>query len=116
MSREVMILALEALESAHPRFGIGTEKYHQAITALRAALDAPEPEPFGYFQYAPHFDAWVQNRDGNVGTAFYTAPVAFFQLTDAEIQQCKHLHDNTAGWSLDTFARAIEKKLKEKNT
>ena len=41
MSREAMKQALEALESAHPRFGIATEKHKQAITALRAALDAP---------------------------------------------------------------------------
>ena len=41
MSREVMKLALEALESAHPRFGIATERHQQAIDALRAALDAP---------------------------------------------------------------------------
>ena len=38
MSREVMTLALEALELAHPRFGIGTEKHKQAIDALRAEL------------------------------------------------------------------------------
>lgn len=41
MSREAMTLALEALESAHPRFGIATERHKQAIDALRAALDAP---------------------------------------------------------------------------
>jgi hypothetical protein len=46
-----------------------------AITALRAAIEqAEKQEPFGYFQYAPHFDAWVQNRDSNEGVAFYTAP------------------------------------------
>jgi hypothetical protein len=41
MSREAMKLALEALESAHPRFGIATERHQQAIDALRAALNAP---------------------------------------------------------------------------
>jgi hypothetical protein len=33
-----------------------------------------EQEPFGYFQYATHLDAWVQNRDSNKGVAFYTTP------------------------------------------
>ena len=31
-------------------------------------------EPFGYFQYALHLDAWVQNRDSDKGVAFYTRP------------------------------------------
>ena len=30
-------------------------------------------------------------------------------LTDEEIHALKYLHDYTAGWSLDSFARAIER-------
>ena len=37
-------------------------------------------------------------------------------LTDEEIKKMRHLIDWTAGWSYNTFARAIEAKLKEKNT
>ena len=35
---------------------------------------AEKQEPFGYFQYSMHMDAWVQNRDSNKGVAFYTYP------------------------------------------
>ena len=48
---------------------------------MKAALAEPAikesltvAEPFGYFQYATHLDAWVQNRDSNKGVAFYTTP------------------------------------------
>ena len=41
--KEAMKLALEALELAHPRFGIATEKHKQAITAIKAALAQQEP-------------------------------------------------------------------------
>ena len=40
----------------------------------------------------------------------------FVGLTDEEIQKMRHLIDWTAGWSYNTFARAVEAKLKEKNT
>jgi hypothetical protein len=39
---EALRLALEALELAHPRFGIATEKHKQAITAIKAALKAKD--------------------------------------------------------------------------
>jgi hypothetical protein len=37
-------------------------------------------------------------------------------LTDEEIQAERHKLDPTAGWTYDHLARAIEAKLKEKNT
>jgi len=37
-------------------------------------------------------------------------------LTDEEVEKMRHLIDWTAHWSYGTFARAIEAKLKEKNT
>ena len=33
-------------------------------------------------------------------------------LTDEEIRKLKYLHDYTAGWSLESFARAIEQAHK----
>jgi len=36
-------------------------------------------------------------------------------MTDEEIKKMRHLIDWTAGWSYNTFARAIEAKLKQKN-
>ena len=37
-------------------------------------------------------------------------------LTDDEINSVRHKRDWTAHWTDTTFARAIEAKLKEKNT
>ena len=65
MSREAMKQALEALESDNPDIQL------RAAIALRAALDTPEPEPFGYFKYDMRLDAWVKSQT-NRGVAFYT--------------------------------------------
>ena len=37
-------------------------------------------------------------------------------LTEEEINSARHNRDWTAPWTDETFARAIEEKLKEKNT
>jgi hypothetical protein len=50
--KEALKMALEALELAHPRFGIATEKYKQAITAIRARLEQPEQEPVAWMTQA----------------------------------------------------------------
>lgn len=68
MSIDVMKQALEAMDK---------RDYEMADHILcRAIEQAEKQEPFGYFQYAMHFDAWVQNRDSNKGVAFYTTPPA----------------------------------------
>jgi len=48
----------------------------------------------------------------------YTAPPQreWVGLTDQEINSVRHNRDWTAPWTDETFARAIEAKLKEKNT
>ena len=38
------------------------------------------------------------------------------ELTEEEINELKHLIDWTAHWSYENFVRAIEAKLKEKNS
>ena len=43
-------------------------------------------------------------------------PSTWAGLTDEEIEKMRHLIDWTAHWSYGTFAKAIEAKLKEKNT
>ena len=45
-----------------------------------------------------------------------TKPEQWVALTDEEIQAERHKLDPTAGWTYDHFARAIEAKLKEKNS
>ena len=42
--KEALKIALDALELTHPRFGIATEKYKQAITALKERLEDPMRE------------------------------------------------------------------------
>ena len=85
------------------------------MTDLRQALAQTEQEPYGYFHYDMRLDAWVQNRENTKGVAFYTAPLKkeWVGLTDEEV------HDIV--WSLpyepsQEHIRAIEAKLKEKNT
>jgi len=46
-------------------------------------------EPFGYFRYDMRLDAWVQSRNSNQGTAFYTTPPA---------AQRQHLTDGSLCW------------------
>ena len=91
----------------------------------------PEPvkpaqqEPFGYFRYDLRLDAWVQNRAGIQGTPFYTSPPAqrtWVGLTDEEMfEAIRQLYSSdkvarlAVSHSKDEY-RAIEAKLKEKNT
>ncbi len=118
MSIEVMRQVLEALEQ------IKCSMFHPAkvftwdpsIIALRAAIEQGEKqEPFGYFQYAPHFDAWVQNRDSNEGVPFYTAPRQWVGLTDEEIMQTVGQITTYRGEYEVAVGHAIEAKLREKN-
>jgi hypothetical protein len=79
---EALRLALEAMQFAlHVGFDESSEsqikkgdkawqQHQQAITAIKAALEAKD-EPFGFFQYDIRLDAWVQNRINNKGVAFY---------------------------------------------
>ncbi len=73
---EAMKLALEVVEQGSVDHLTHLQR-EKLIAALRTAIaEAEKQEPFGYFQYALHFDAWVQNRDSNKGVAFYTTPPA----------------------------------------
>lgn len=65
-----------------------TEREHAAareIEKLRERLAQPDQEPFGYFQYSMHLDAWVQNKEEIKGIAFYTTPPQRKPLTEEEI-------------------------------
>jgi len=91
---KAMKLALDALELAHPRFGIATEKYKQAITALKERLADPmrEVQKLGQeIEQEPPQSTWVG-------------------LTDEDISEIVRGTHNTG-----SFVRAIEAKLKEKN-
>lgn len=76
MSIEVIKQMVAALEY-HTAQTRPITQTQEAIAAGKATIEqAGKQEPFGYFQYAIHFDAWVQNRDSNTGVAFYTTPPA----------------------------------------
>ena len=119
--REAMKLALEALEKVTKHFtrtpstlmdSEARVEAHSAITALRQALEQPEDEPFGYFQYSMHMDAWVQNRDNNKGAAFYTRPQPAAQWVGLTDEEVAYIADSE--WE-EAFVRLVEAKLKEKN-
>jgi hypothetical protein len=128
--RELMQMALDMLDDINqcslPPTGIPLPaEIDHVMEALRARLAQPEPEPV----------AWrVWNRMGGISfrqskpdaseyvefDALYTAPQREWQgLTDEEIAACIQMGESG---SLDGFIkplatyRAIEAKLKEKNT
>jgi hypothetical protein len=120
MSREAMQMALEALES-DPLSHAGLVSRKQAIAALRQALET-EQEPVATVTSEsgnPNLSmSWWHEPALPVGTKIYTSPPKreWVGLTDQEINSVCYKRDWTAPWTDETFARAIEAKLKEKNT
>ena len=141
--RELMQMALDALDLAHPRFGAATYNHNKAIKSLRERLAQPEPEPIKWFP-APIKTHWVANIvqadleiDNNHTLSIYcesdqTKKVEemlnmkpkreWVDLTDEaiwlEYQQFWPFHpaeEPTLAKDIAKFARAIEAKLKEKN-
>ena len=117
--KEVMQMALDALESALSDDKPYISSSKEAIEALRAALAQPEPEPVAW---ADAFDIgreghdfWVsRQKPARDGVPLYTIPKReWVKLTDKEIDAysptdiVKHRV---------AFARVIEAKLKEKNS
>ena len=97
MSKEAMKLALEALENAQANFG---EWWPEAITALREAL---AEQKSGIKQVIELYDSPDQPAQRTwVGLTQQDIDIAF--------------DDTQEGGGFNEFARAIEAKLKEKNT
>ncbi len=139
--REAAQMALEALESSrvfvtsrekikHPE---GTEWYDERIEALHAALAQPEQEPVAFYVYKPTLPRgnlgnvadgdlpWIYDQDPSSGYSarmlvYTTPPQREWQgLTDEERQECL-FSDPIFGMAASTFARAVEARLREKNT
>ncbi len=122
MSKEAMKLALEALRKAMQE-NLMFDEAMEAFKALEEALaKQKQGEPValvtgvygGRFTYAPFKESLILP----VGMALYSSPQqrAWVELTDMEIQeiyQSEHWEDSDDTWD---YERAIEAKLKEKNT
>ena len=88
----------------------------------------PEEEPVAWITNGGKGELWWYrsskfDEEGNLigpnpdDIPLYTAPAKqWVGLTDEEINSVRHNRDWTAPWTDETFARAIEAKLKEKNT
>ena len=107
---------------------------HQVMEDLKTRLAQPEQEPVSFYVYKPTLPIgnlgnvsdgdlpWIYDQDKSSGYSarmlVYTAPPQreWQGLTDEEIIVVTAPIDNRkGGWVLD-LSRAIEAKLKEKNT
>ena len=117
MSREAMQMALEALMQKgehHP-------KVYQAAEALRQALET-EQEPVAFINVEKQKLEWAKLTSWHTPTIvnlpkipLYTAPPKkeWVGLTDQEIHEIDGYEEDR---KMYRFARAIEAKLREKNT
>jgi hypothetical protein len=124
MSREAMQMALEALEDANDvaRMEFSDENYYsEAINALRQALKT-EQEPVAFINVEKQKLEWAKLTSWHTPTIvnlpkipLYTAPPKkeWVGLTDEEIHDMNGYEEDRRMYR---FARAIEAKLKEKNT
>ena len=126
MSREAMQMALEALELYQSKSSV--QMFDDAVKALRQALET-EQEPVATVTSEsgnPNLSmSWWHEPALPVGTKIYTSPPKreWVGLTADEIWECNkasgsavEFHICYAHQNVLDFARAIEEKLKEKNT
>ena len=83
----------------------------------------PESEPVGEFVKADYGDypvlKWNENYIAKIGDKFYTHPKEWQDLTDEQmLDEVKRIDPDEQYWSKDLarLARAIEAKLRSKNT
>jgi len=129
MTKEALKLALDALETElsidwtnNDEFNKSAEKMHEAIKVIKEAL-AQEQEPSGHFLDFAYSDsiAYVHVYDQfRKGQQFYKAPPqrTWVGLTEEEIgDEYVRFEVSKGGFNRFEYAvRAIEAKLKEKNT
>ena len=109
---EALLLALEALEGADE---IDCDM-RDAITAIKAALEAKD-EPYA-FEAAMYSNDRVKVDPVTGNVSIGTSQRTWVGLTDEEIDKAWRSVDYTVPWDQHRIdiARAIEAKLKEKNT
>lgn len=82
------------------------------ITALRQALAQPEQEPVAWLEYDDEGYLFLSGKRKGAFPVFIAPPSkSWVSLTDEDFDNIYKRHD-----TYDSFARAIEAKLKEKNT
>jgi len=114
--RELMQMALDWLDDGCGKY---TDEYQNLIEALRARLAQPEPEPVAWMYNGNlhEFDPsdWAE---GEVIPLYTAPPQRKWQgLTDEEIlEEYRQAYGDDGDLTDVYFARAIEAKLKEKNT
>jgi len=105
--------ALEALKSGRPWTAYGSSGDGRIPLYLNDAVarrvEPPAAESGAGFESLPASPTWCDDLVPQMRREWQG-------LTDEEIATVKHLYDWTAGWTIDRFARAIEAKLKERNT
>jgi hypothetical protein len=122
MTKEALNLALEALEQVRDANIIGltlTQDYCDAITAIKETLAETEKDRFLVATIGNWGRVeWVDGVFPSLGEKMYSTPPqrTWVGLTEEEIvlivAECSASHQHTD----IHFARAIETKLKEKNT
>ena len=121
MTQEALKLALEALELAHPRFGIATEKHKQAITAIKEALREHT------MREVQRLEQEIEQPKVRTGDCLLVGVCAaeghkiapqrtWVGLTDGEIDELHGSPMNLEHSGALKWVRIIEAKLKEKNT
>ena len=122
MTQEALKLALEALELCNGAETVeGVVIYtNKEITAIKEALSQrTEQEPVAYLcenAVGHKYFRWKKPSSTYKPIALYTTPPqrTWVGLTDEEITALKHNGERYI--SSQDFARAVEAKLKEKNT
>ena len=130
MTKEALKLAVETLEFANVNHWWGSSNIEKAITVIKEAFSQPEQEPVAWISpkellvmrgnaYGGAKD-WRVNlglepEEGDIG--LYTTPSqrTWIGLTDGDIAEIYNQKD----WDIHTnwdYERAIEAKLKEKNS
>jgi hypothetical protein len=123
---EALKLALEALENElcidwtnNDEFNASAEKMHEAITAIKEALAQPAQEPVAWMCDGEPYAVKQMRLSINGGgehpnqVPLYTTPQQrpWVGLTDEELSEL-----SASGLALWALWRAIEAKLKKKNT
>jgi hypothetical protein len=116
MSREAMQIALDAMEANLGNWAAKTK----AVEVLRQALET-EQKPVAWISEGGDVSRSKRYMDemGFKCNPLYTSPQKqWVGLTDEEIYEYadKYLYQHGSNYGIKAFGKAIEAKLKEKNT